>query len=191
PQTIRTAPEKVVERLRKLRCRHTAYPYPADVDWTKWESVDSLVADLDRAGSVLRQAGQVLTYHNHATEFFRLPGTGQTALDYLYAKTSPQNLQAEIDTYWVQHGGGDPVAWCRKLRGRLPLLHLKDYEVTAEQKPNYAAIGQGNLDWPAILAAAGEAGCQWYIVEQDVCPGDPFDSLRTSFDYLAAHTDGH
>ena len=81
-------------------------------------------------------------------------------------------------------GGGDPVAWCEKLRGRLPFIHLKDYGFTAANQPVFAEIGAGNLDWPRLIAAAERAGCEWFIVEQDVCPGDPFDSLRRSFEYL-------
>jgi sugar phosphate isomerase/epimerase len=179
---IRQTPEKVVERLAKLGCRHTAYPWPAGVDWSKQADIDSLVADLDRAGAVLRAAGQVLSYHNHAVELTPIHGT--TALDYIYSKTSAENLQGEIDTYWIQLGGGDPVAWCRQLKGRLPLLHLKDYTVRPDGQPTFASIGAGNLNWPAILAAAAESGCEWYIVEQDTTPGDPFDAVRASLDYM-------
>ncbi|MCE0524167.1 MAG: sugar phosphate isomerase/epimerase [Methylacidiphilales bacterium] len=182
---IRKQPEKVVERLRKLDCRFTAYPFPGGVDWSKREEIDGMIADLDRAGAVLRQAGQVLTYHNHAIEFIRLAGV--TALDYIYARTDPQNLLGELDTYWIQFGGGDPVAWCRKLKGRLPLLHLKDYEFKPQGQPVFAEIGRGNLNWPEIIAAAEASGCEWFIVEQDTCPGDPIDSLKISFDYIAAN----
>ncbi|MEI9998167.1 MAG: hypothetical protein WDO13_02830 [Verrucomicrobiota bacterium] len=48
--------------------------------------------------------------------------------------------RGEIDTYWVQAGGGDPVAWCRRLQGRLPLLHLKDYGVDAQGRPQFAEL---------------------------------------------------
>jgi sugar phosphate isomerase/epimerase len=182
---IRKQPEKIVERLKKLNCRYTAYPYPAGVDWSKQEDIDQLIADLDRAGAALRQAGQVLTYHNHAIEF--IPVAGATALDYIYTKTDPRNLLGEIDTYWVQYGGGDPAAWCRKLKGRLPLLHLKDYGFTTQNKPDFAEIGRGNLNWPEIISASEASGCEWFIIEQDTCPGDPFDSLKISFDYIAAN----
>jgi sugar phosphate isomerase/epimerase len=84
----------------------------------------------------------------------------------------------------VQHGGGDPVAWCKKLKGRLPLLHMKDYTVNAANQVTFAEIGHGNLNWKKIVAAAEKSGCQWFIVEQDTCPGDPFESLRQSFDYI-------
>jgi sugar phosphate isomerase/epimerase len=180
--TILDEPQKVVERLGKLKCRFTAYPHPSGLNLAEPAQVRQLAARLDAAGAVLHQAGQVLCYHNHAIEFVRCDG--KTALEVIYDSTKPENLQGEPDTYWVQYGGGDSVAWCRRLKGRLPLLHLKDYGFSGENKPVMAEIGNGNLDWPAIIAAAEESGCQWFIVEQDVCPGDPFDSLRISFDYL-------
>jgi sugar phosphate isomerase/epimerase len=184
-EMIRNHPEKVVERLRKLKCRYTAYPYPAGVDFASAESVASLVADLEGAGAALRAAGMTLTYHNHAHEFYRINGT--TVLDSIYARTSPENLAAEIDTYWVQAGGADPVAWCKKLAGRLPLLHMKDYAVGPDGKPRFAEIGSGNLDFKSIIAAAEQSGCEWFIIEQDTCPGDPFESLKSSFDYVVAN----
>ena len=58
------------------------------------------------------------------------------------------------------------------------------YAIDADNKPTFAEIGHGNLDWPRIVAAAKASGCEWYIVEQDRCDGDPFDSLKMSFDYI-------
>ena len=39
---------------------------------------------------------------------------------------------------------------------------------------------------PAILAACREAGVEWYIVEQDHCQRDPFESLGISLRNLKA-----
>jgi sugar phosphate isomerase/epimerase len=50
----------------------------------------------------------------------------------------------------------------------------------------YAEIGEGNLDWPSILAAARDAGVKWYIIEQDICQRDPFESLAISLSNLNA-----
>ena len=130
----------------------------------------------------------MLTYHNHALEFLKLDD--KTVLDIIYDESNKQNLQAEIDTYWVQLGGGDPAAWCRKLRGRLPLLHLKDCVGTVDNTSQLCEIGSGNLNFKEIVAAAASAGCKWYIVEQDTCPGDPFDSLKISFEYIRANLIG-
>lgn len=174
-------PQKVVDRLNKLNCKYTAYPYPAEIDFSSMANVLELAKQLDAAGAVLAEAGQVLTYHNHSIEFMRIDG--KIILDVIYDNTGAKNLQGEPDTYWVQHGGGNPVEWCKKLAGRLPLLHMKDYMIGADG-PTFAEIGNGNLDWKAIVAEAEKAGCEWYLVEQDSTPGDPFDSLKMSFDYI-------
>jgi len=177
--------QKVIDRLGKLGCAYTAYPWP-HVELTDLDSALKLAGGLERAGERMAAAKQVLTYHNHAVEFRKVgPGSSAiTILELLYARTSPRHLQGEIDTYWIQSGGGDPAAWCTRLQDRLPLLHLKDLGVREGNQATTMEIGRGNLDWKGIISAADRAGCRWYIVEQDSCPGDPFESLAISYQYL-------
>lgn len=181
-QVVLDNPEALVDRLQKLDCQYTAYPYPGGVDLSDPAQVNALAGRLEHAGEVLAKAGLTLTYHNHATEWIR--HDGRLVMEMILDATRPEHLKMEIDTYWVQVGGGDPVDWCRRLGNRLPLLHMKDYGMTKEKGPVMAEIGRGNLNFPAIVAAAEESGCRWFIVEQDVCPGDPFESLKLSFDYI-------
>lgn len=178
-------PEQVVANLRDFGCTFTAYPYPRGVDFASRESVDALIDGLNRAGKVLADAGFVLCYHNHNHEFRKLGN--EVILDRIFRKTDPAYLQGEPDTYWVQYGGGNPEAYCRRLKNRLPLLHLKDYATNAENKHEFSEIGAGVLDFKAIIQAAEASGCKWFIVEQDVCPGSPFDSLAQSFRYIRDH----
>lgn len=182
---IRSNPEEAVSRLAELGCKMTAYPFPRDVDFSNPSHVSELIADLARAGRVMNAAGITLNYHNHAIEFIKVGG--KTILETLFDSVDANDLGAELDTYWVQFGGGDPVDWCRKLSGRLHMMHLKDYAFTVENKPVFAEIGSGNLDFPSIIAAAEKAGCRWFAVEQDICPGDPFDSARQSFEFIQAN----
>jgi sugar phosphate isomerase/epimerase len=140
----------------------------------------TLAGVLDGIGAACREKGMRLSYHNHSFEFVKFDG--QYALDMLYANTSPENLLAEIDTYWVQHGGEDPAAYIRRYAGREPILHIKD--MADDEKRSFAEIGNGILDWDAIHAASLESGIEVYCVEQDTCPGDPMDSARISFEFM-------
>ncbi|MBI4243360.1 MAG: sugar phosphate isomerase/epimerase [Planctomycetes bacterium] len=178
-------PEAIVERLRKLRCHYTAYPFPSGVKLETLADVEALAASLNDAGRILHKFGMVLTYHNHNIEFRSFDS--RLMLEVLYEKTDPRYLQGEIDVYWVQYGGGNPADWCRRLKGRLPLLHLKDYMTTINNQPTFAEVGYGNLNWKDILSAAEDAGCQWFIVEQDICSVNPFESLKMSFEYIKAN----
>ena len=180
---ILDTPEQIVERLQKLNCRYTAVPSPGGVSLETLDDVRAFCAKMNDAGKLLNDNDLVLTYHNHHMEFRRIDGW--SILETIYAETDPNYLQGEIDTYWVQYGGGDPVDWCERLSNRLPLLHLKDYGIDSANTPVFSEIGYGNLNWQTIIPAAEAAGCQWFIVEQDTCPGDPFDSLKLSFDFLA------
>lgn len=175
-------PAEVIRNLDALGCRYTAYPSPHDIDFKSRDSVKALVEGLEASGRTLAQAGKVLTYHNHALELEMLDG--MPILEIIYGQTDPDYLQGEIDTYWIHAGGSSPQAWCARLRDRLPLLHIKDYALDANGKPRFAEIGQGDLDFRTIIATAEASGCQWFIVEQDICPGDPFESLEISFRYI-------
>jgi sugar phosphate isomerase/epimerase len=168
----------VISRLRQLHCRITAYPHP-HVPLDGVAAVEQWAADLDRAGAAMAAEGMTLLYHNHDLEFVHVEG--RRILDRLYEATDPAHLGGEPDTYWIQRGGGEPSGWCRRLRGRMPVLHMKDYRLNGAREPEMCAIGAGNLDWPRIVSAAEEAGCQWYVVEHD---HGTFESLADSFTYI-------
>lgn len=179
--------DAVISRLNKLGTNLTAYPWPNGIDFKSPEAVDAFIKKLDIAGARLRAAGMVLGYHNHAQEFSRpIPG-GPTILDRIYAETSPENLVAELDVFWVQRGGGDVIDWVSRMKGRQPFIHLKDFKVDHTGEVSFGEIGTGTLDFKRIIAAAEQGGCDWFIVEQDSTPGDPFVSIKQSFDYIKAH----
>lgn len=181
-EMILNQPQQVVDRLGEFGITHAVYAYPAGVEMSDVAQVGKMIAGLDAAGAVLRRAGMTLCYHNHALEYFQRDG--RTVLDNIFALSSPEHLQAELDIHWVQAGGGDPAEACRRLAGRLPLLHVKDFTVTATGERKFAEVGHGNLNIPEILTAADAAGCKWFIVEQDTCPTDPFECIARSFNYL-------
>lgn len=128
-----------------------------------------------------------LGYHNHSHELapFGLADApdqidpAKTPLAVLAEKLGPA-AYFEIDTYWIAHGGGDPAACLRQLAGRVPSIHLKDMTITPGREQKMCEVGAGNLNWPAILDAAKEAGVKYYIVERDAGDLDPFESLAIS-----------
>ena len=132
----------------------------------------------------LKAAGIRFGYHNHAHEFERAAeGSARTLLDILIEEGGP-DLCLELDLYWVSHAGANPERLVERCSGRVPVIHVKDKEVAGGQ-PVMAPVGGGNLDWPALLPACAAAGVEWYAVEQDVCRRDPFDCLRSSFQFLS------
>ena len=163
-------------RCREWGCSYVVVPsLPAEYhSGAGFRRFATLAADLARN---LQRYGLRLAYHNHAFELERRNGT--TGLEVLYASAQPDDLDAELDTYWLQFAGASPEAWLRRLRGRVPLVHLKDMAMSGGQ-PVQAEVGEGNLDWPSILAACREGGTRWLVVEQDES-SDPLESLALSY----------
>jgi len=175
----------VVERLRAWKCSHTAIPWVAQEDRSTLAAWKARARELTHLGKALRKEGITLQYHNHHFEFHKFGGRGglggRTGLDILYSATDPEYLQAEIDIGWVARGGGDPADWCARLKGRMDQVHVKDWLIL-DGEPAWAEVGEGNLNWPAIVRACHMAGVKHYIVEQDQCPvtKDPFKSIAVS-----------
>ena len=149
------------------------------------ESIEAVERFIEQANTVANNVykyGFKFTYHNHNDEFTRLEN-GKTAMEMLAEGLDPEKTSFVLDTYWVQYGGGDVRCWIEKLAGRIDILHLKDMG-TAEEKPFITEIGNGNLWWEGIIETAVRTGVKYFVVEQDTCPGDPFDSIKQSADYL-------
>jgi len=176
PERLRDESSKVIDEHHLWGCKYTAiggfFPKnPKASDWLDFAKRFNAIAEKYR-GTGLR-----VGYHNHSHEFVRYGG--QIALQTLLDQFSSE-IWMEIDTYWIQHGGADPAAWIQKVTGRIPCVHLKDMAMGADNKPLMAEVGEGNLNWPAILAACRSAGVEWHIIEQDICRRDPFESLAIS-----------
>lgn len=187
--------DSVIAQHKLWDCKHVAIGMmPQPYIEAGEDGFHRFAAEATAVGEKLAKAGLTFSYHNHSLEFVKF---GQrTGLDLIFEESDPRYLKAEIDVYWIQHGGADPVTWVRKVADRMPVVHLKDMMVILKetQMGDYrlpwqqamAAVGEGNLNWPAILAACKEGNVEWYAVEHDVCLGDPFESLKTSYNYLRA-----
>lgn len=175
---LETEPDTVIGEARALGIPLIACPsVPEDRrrDAAGWRHA---ARTLDAAGAKLRAAGLQLCYHNHSFEFEIFDG--KPGLAHLYDTTSPENVHAELDVYWVRKGGDDPVKWIERLKGRCSALHLKDMSADG----GFAEVGHGSIDFPAVLRAAEKSGVRAFIVEQDVCTRPPLESLAMSLEYL-------
>lgn len=176
---LRSEPDAVAEFALELGCRDVTCPYLPE-EFRGEEGFRRAAEALTDAGQDLRRHGIRLTYHNHSFEF--QPCGASDGFEVLFGAVDPKLVLAELDVYWLRHGGKDPVEYIRRFAGRLPLLHIKDMEPGEERF--FAEIGEGILDWPAIFAAAEDAGVEWAIVEQDACRRPPLESARLSLENL-------
>jgi len=181
-QRMRDEPQAVIDLHHTYGCTYAGIG-GLPREYRIAEGFAKFAKEASKVAKRLAEGGIKFVYHNHSFELEKFGD--RTGLQILYEDSDPQYFLSELDTYWVQHGGGGPATWIRKLKGRAPCLHLKDMG-NQGGKQIMMEVGEGNLDWPTILNAAREAGTEWYIVEQDTCQRDPFESLAISFRNLKA-----
>ena len=146
-------------------------------------------ADFNAWGEALQAAGIRLLYHPHGGEFEPLPGGG-TGFEVLMKETDPRFVSFEMDVFWIAYAGEDPVAQLAKYPGRWKMFHLKDLRrgaktgVFSGHAPigDFVAIGTGQIDWPAVLAAGRKAGIEYSFIEDE--SADPAGNVPPSVRYL-------
>jgi sugar phosphate isomerase/epimerase len=134
---------------------------------------------LENSGKATKSAGIQFAYHNHDFEFEKLDD--KLVLDFLLMNTSPELVKVELDLYWINKAGFDPVQYFEKYPGRFPLWHVKDMAAGTKE---ITEVGNGTIDFDKIFAAREKAGLKYWFVEQDVSKQDIFKSLEISRDYV-------
>lgn len=141
-------------------------------NWTK------LATELADIGKRVADQGLRLGYHNHSWEFETFGDS--YALDLLFETANPQYLFAQLDLGWILHGGESPVRYLHKLKGRVPLVHIKDFDQDNKQTD----VGCGLLDLQNVLAAATAVGVEWLILETEEYKISPTESVKAGLQNL-------
>ena len=200
-------PQGAVDYLKGFGVKYVVIPW---YDKRKLED-DAAWADVaakfNAASALLQANGMQLLYHNHDFEYKKLPD-GRYIHDRIMADV--QGLDPEFDTCWVHYAGIDPTTVIKDYKGRVNVVHLKDFACTklgggpvyalidengkaqgggnqAESGFEFRPLGMGLQNFPAILEACEASGTEYVIVEQDNSKDlPPMEAIEISRKYLAS-----
>ncbi|MCE0458111.1 sugar phosphate isomerase/epimerase family protein [Curtobacterium flaccumfaciens] len=153
-------------------------PHIDESRWTTREDVEAIARELSALAPRAADHGLVLGYHNHAFEFSnRIDGVSAYEV---FADALSDDVVLELDTYWVQVGGDDPVTVIGKYGDKVQFLHVKDGDGSHDDKQQ-VAVGNGIMPIRDIIAAAPDA---LHVVELDDHEGDVFQAVADSYTFL-------
>lgn len=122
------------------------------------------------AGKVLADAGLTLAYHAHGYEF--RPYQDGTLFDLMAREAS--NYKFEMDVYWVQHGGADPLALLNQYPDKFVMMHLKDMQHGVqgnssghEDVETNVILGTGQIDIAGLVKRGAELGIRYMFIEDE------------------------
>ncbi len=149
-------------------------------------------ANLNKFGAAAAAKGLRFYVHNHEDEIrtkysYDIDHNGHprlvSAWEIVAANTDPRLVHFEVDIHWTRVAFGldhfqDVLAFLRKYRGRIEILHVKDTAADGA----ITDLGKGTTDWPAVFEAAGPA-VAYYVWEYDGDPA-PFESAKIAWQTL-------
>lgn len=171
---------EVLGTMDILGCKYLVCPWlNPDEHFKTADQVKRTAELLNQGSTVARAHGLELVYHNHHFEYLKVE-EGEYAYKLLMQHLAPE-VMVQIDTYWVQVAGLNPVDVIREWGQRAPLLHIKDGPGVRGEP--MTALGEGIMDIPAVVKA-GEGVTEWLIVELDACATDMLEAVARSYRYL-------
>jgi sugar phosphate isomerase/epimerase len=182
---------KAIADAKTLGAKYVIVPWlPHDKD-KGFTAVDAhrVAADFNAWGAACAAAGLQFGWHAHGFEFVA-DAHGDTPFAVIARETKPDLVCFEMDVFWVFHAGQDPVKLLGQHPGRWRLMHVKDIRKgavtglsTGSAPPtDKVAVGDGQIDWPAVLGAAEKAGVTHYFIEDEGV--QPLKDIATSLRYL-------
>lgn len=187
-EQLESDPQAVADRAKALGASYVMCAWiPHDRGAFSKENADRAIKAFNEGGKVLKENGIIFKYHVHGYEF--QPFEDGTLFDYMVENTDPEYVSLQMDVMWTHFGGGDPAGLLEKYGDRWVSLHLKDFrkgapkDMTGLTGPeNDVPLGQGELDFPAILKAANKIGIKHMFIEDE---GDhEIEALPKSIAYL-------
>ena len=177
-------PLRSAELYEALGCDFVAYPWSGTDELAGGARYADFIETTKKISRALKVRGIELMYHNHDHEL-KLH-EGQTLLDNLIFDLG-ESIKLELDVCWCKVGGFEPCQFLRDHKGKIPVVHFKDYTGSKEDGTfAFAPLGQGCQDVAELLVASNECGAEWIVVEQDE-PTDGMTALecaKASIDYL-------
>jgi sugar phosphate isomerase/epimerase len=171
--TLLENPEPVIERAKIYDAEYVVcFWIPHDGDSFTLEDARQAAKDFNTIGKKLKENGLTFAYHPHGYEFQR--HEEGTLLDYLMENTDPELVAYEMDVFWIQFGGGDPVALLKKYPDRWKLMHLKDMKDGIEKNLSggtdheySVTLGTGQIAMDEVIRTAMEIGVEYYFIEDE------------------------
>lgn len=164
-------------------------------------SFSEAIHEIERISRVCRDYGVQLLYHNHGYDLMQKVN-GIPILEIILDNIDPELLKFQPDLGWIRLGGGDPNYYLEKYKTRCPIIHLKDYFVTAPillESPFLLGNNRGGLDYnffefrpsgfgimnyPSLMPKILECNPLWITTDHDLSyERDTYEDMKIGLDY--------
>ncbi|MGB1020368.1 MAG: sugar phosphate isomerase/epimerase family protein [Flavobacteriaceae bacterium] len=170
-EQLRDNPQAVLAKAKRYGVKFVMcawIPHPSNT--FDLAITQAAVETFNKAGALFKKEGITLAYHAHGYEF--RPHENGTLFDYMAQHAT--DFKFEMDVFWVQHGGEDPLRLMNKYPDFVVLLHLKDMahgvkgnNTGSEDVETNVVLGKGQVDIAGVVKRARALGVRYMFIEDE------------------------
>lgn len=166
--------DQAIETHNEAGAIYMVQPFMPIGEKSKLDELKVYCDYFSKVGAKTAKAGIDFGYHNHSHEFHNIEG--QKIYDFMLKNVDKAKVMFELDVYWCQEGGSDPIEYLKKYPKQIKLTHIKDEK----------EIGaSGEMDFKGIFKQMNANKMKdWYVEIERYTNNDPLASAIQSFDYL-------
>lgn len=166
--------DQAIEAHNQAGCKYLVQPWMPVNHETTLDDVKMYCDYFTSVGYKAAAASMAFGYHNHDFEFKKIGG--KLIYDYMLNNVSKNHVFFELDVYWCQVGGYNPVDYLKKYASQIKTVHIKDVKEigasgTMNFKPIFEQMKANNIK-------------DWYVEVEQYTNNNPQESVKESYDYL-------
>ncbi|MEL6483746.1 MAG: TIM barrel protein, partial [Bacteroidota bacterium] len=138
--TLRNNLDRMLDEVAPLEAKFLVLPAIQE-QRNSLEDYKKYAEEFNAMGEKMSKYGMKFVYHNHGYEHKTFEG--ETPMDFLLQNTDEAFVQFELDVFWMQAAGANPIDYLKAYPNRFKLLHLKD----AKEPFRFAGDGTTPEEW--------------------------------------------
>jgi sugar phosphate isomerase/epimerase len=166
--------DRAIDAHEEAGVKWIVQPWMSAEGYSSLDGLKKYVEYFNAVGEKCKAKGIEFGYHNHDKEF-TTEFDGKPLYDDMVELSDPDKMMFQLDLYWINHGGKDPLKYFEKYPGRFMLWHIKDQAELGES---------GTIDFNEIFKHKKESGLKYGIVEVEEYNFTPLESVKKSLEYM-------
>ena len=173
--------KNTIEAANVLDNKYITIPWLDELIRKSADDYKIIAENMNKAAVICKESGLKLAYHNHAFEFTTFGETN--GYEILLKETDKKLVDFELDLYWVERSGNNPLHLFKEHPGRFSMWHVKDMD--KNNKDFNTEIGKGTIDFNTIFAEAKLSGMKHFFIEHETnYVPNPIESVSESCAYV-------
>ena len=173
--------KNTIEAANVLDNKYITIPWLDELIRKSADDYKIIAENMNKAAVICKESGLKLAYHNHAFEFTTFGETN--GYEILLKETDKKLVDFELDLYWVERSGNNPLHLFKEHPGRFSMWHVKDMD--KNNKDFNTEIGKGTIDFKTIFAEAKLSGMKHFFIEHETnYVPNPIESVSESCAYV-------